>query len=112
MILAVISTADRVRDYPHSMRTALANQTGQERRRANSFVVVANQDHIYVWQQALDGLSDFAHDRLLNGPAVLVIDAQHLLRVALLRPADIALFDRAGPSLVCDQQFLVNVVIT
>ena len=83
----------------------------QQAGRADALVVVADEDDVGLFQMALNNQHDLLTNRVADGAAIFVIDADHLLRMAMLGPADVAFLDGAGPSDVGDDGFVIDAEI-
>ena len=60
-------------------------------------VVIADEDDVGVLQVMLDHDHHLFADGIVDGAPILVFDANHLLRMAVLGLADVAFLDGAGP---------------
>jgi hypothetical protein len=111
VVLAVVVAADRVGQHAHAERPGVVDDGRQQAGRADALVVVADEDDVALAQVAVDDQADLVLDRVADGPAVLVIDAEHLLRVPVLGAADVALLDGGGPARVADDPLVVDPLV-
>ena len=111
MIFAIVRAANRIGDRSQPARLRPRDDRGQDGRRAYALVVVADQNDVALRELLGDHPGRAAGDRLVQGPAILIIDANHLLRMPVLSPADVSFLDRAGPARIGDDARVVDVQI-
>ena len=84
-------------------RPGTGDDRRQQRRRADALVVIADEHDVGLAQLPARCADESARPSWSSsGSRDLVIDADHLLRMAMLGPADVALLDRARPAGVGD----------
>ena len=109
VIFAIIPTANRVGHRAQAAGSAASDEVGHHGRGADALVVVADQDDIGPAHLIGERLAEIALAGERQRSSHLVIDSDHLLRMAVLCSADVAFLDRTGPSRIGQQRLVVDV---
>ena len=109
-IAPIIGRSDRVDQHLDTARSARVDDRTEQTRRANAFAVVGDQDHVSPFQsrRQLGVQTGFDHRR--DRVARLVVDADHLLRMPVLRPADVSFLESGRPVVQGDDPPVVDLV--
>ena len=107
-VAAVVGPADRIGDHAQAPRPAIGDQPLQDARRADSLVVVTDQYEIGRLEQPIDRHAEPDLDLRRDGRTILVVDADHLLRMPRLGPADVAFLHGRGPIRIGEDSRVVD----
>src|SRR5207245_3140713 len=112
VVFPVILPPNGIGHDAHADGPAAIDQARQQRRRAHALVVITDEHNVALAKLRLDDVPELGDAIVFKRAALLVIHADHLLRMTVLGAADIALLDRAGPIVGRDDAFVIDVHIT
>ena len=106
-VAAVVGVLDRIGHHRHARRAGQLDQPREHLALADALVVVAHQHEIDFVHAAGDAGEEQIDRRGGDGGDALAIDAHHLVRIAVLGPAEEPLLDGRGA--VVDRMDFVSV---
>ncbi len=104
----VVRPPDRVGHDRNALLAAGGDQGPEELRGADPLVVVRDQDEVGPGHRVGQAPDQLGLDGERQRVAGLVVDPDHLLRVAVLRPADVPLLERGRPVVEGDHVGMVD----
>lgn len=104
----IVASADGIDEDFQIKVVCLTNEVIEQAGSTDALVVVGDEHHVDGLQGGWEMVDEEVFDLRGDGPAFLVVDPDHLLRVTIRCPADVAFLERGGSIIEGDHELLID----